>query len=99
MSSAERTYLHYSPRCTTSRGDAPRGRLEKVADRAIGKSATTRLERRLLLVGRPGGMRIDLVAPASGDGYSRHDQDSGQANPVHSEDGLGALRRERKEDD
>ena len=41
----------------------------------------------------------ELAPPASGDGYPRYDQDSGQANPVHSEDGLGALRRERKEDD
>src|ERR1700704_6293917 len=41
----------------------------------------------------------ERAAPASGDRYPRYDQDSGQANPVHSEEGLRALRRERKEDD
>jgi hypothetical protein len=42
---------------------------------------------------------LELAPLASGDRYAGYDQDSGQANPVHSEDGLRALRRERKEDD
>jgi hypothetical protein len=42
---------------------------------------------------------LELARPASGDRYPRYDHDSGQANPVDSEDGLRALRHERKEDD
>jgi hypothetical protein len=41
----------------------------------------------------------ELARPASGDRYPGYDQDSGQANPVHSKHGLRALRSERKEAD